>query len=95
MDGLYSDVPEFCKTVKLYDSDLTDEEREKGEITIESKNYSLAPSKYIEFIDHDMEIDYEKEMIRIQKEMREVMKAEKKSQAMLEEAFRGIGYGIE
>ena len=42
-----------------------------------------------------MEIDYEKEMIRIQKEMREVMKAEKKSQAMLEEAFRGIGYGIE
>lgn len=95
VDGLYSDVPEFCKTVKLYDSDLTDEEREKGEITIESKNYSLAPSKYIEFIDHDMEIDYEKEMIRIQKEMREVMKAEKKSQAMLEEAFRGIGYGIE
>lgn len=80
----YQDVPEFCKSVKL-----------DGEDGIRANNYSLAPSKYIEFIDHDLEIDYEKEMARIQNEMREVMKAEKKSQAMLEEAFRGIGYGIE
>ena len=28
-------------------------------------------------------------------EMKEVMKQEKKSQQMLEEAFRGIGYGID
>jgi type I restriction enzyme M protein len=34
-------------------------------------------------------------MARIQGEMREVLKAEKESQAMLEEAFRGIGYGID
>jgi type I restriction enzyme M protein len=34
-------------------------------------------------------------MARIQAEMREVMKAEKKSQTMLKEAFRGIGYGID
>lgn len=54
----------------------------------------LTPSKYIEFIDHDLEIDYEKEMARIQSEMKEVMKQEKKSQQMLEEAFRGIGYGL-
>jgi len=27
--------------------------------------------------------------------MKEVMKQEKKSQQMLEEAFRGIGYGID
>ena len=33
-------------------------------------------------------------MTRIQLEMQEIMKAEKKSQQMLEEAFRGIGYGI-
>ena len=38
---------------------------------------SLTPSKYIEFIDHDLEIDYEKEMARIQAEMQEVMKQEK------------------
>ncbi len=34
-------------------------------------------------------------MARIQSEMKEVMKQEKQSQQMLEDAFRGIGYGIE
>ena len=53
------------------------------------------PSKYIEFIDHDLEINYAAEMSRIQREMREILKAEKASQAMLKEAFEGIGYGIE
>ena len=53
------------------------------------------PSKYIKFIDHDLEIDYEKEMARIQEEMKAVLNEEKKSQAMLAEAFREIGYGIE
>ena len=43
----------------------------------------------------DLDIDYEREMARIQLEMQEVMKQEKKSQQMLEEAFRGIGYGID
>ena len=82
--SLYADVPELCKSVTL-----------EGENGIRANGYSLAPSKYIEFIDHDMEIDYEAEMVRIQKEMREILKAEKSSQAMLEEAFRGIGYGID
>jgi len=62
---------------------------------IEEKGWALTPSKYIEFIDHDLEIDYEKEMTRIQTEMREIMKQEKKSQQMLEDAFRGIGYDID
>lgn len=62
---------------------------------IEDNGWTLVPSKYIEFIDHDLEIDYPKEMARIQQEMRELMQREKKSQQMLEEAFKGIGYGIE
>ncbi|MBE6106416.1 N-6 DNA methylase [Anaerovibrio lipolyticus] len=69
--------------------------RSVGIKEIESKGYTLTPSKYIEFIDHDLDIDYEKEMARIQSEMKELMKDEKKSRQMLEEAFRGIGYGIE
>lgn len=91
----YSDVPEFCRSVKLYDADLTEEERKADIKTIESNDWSLVSSKYIEFVDHDMEIDYEHEMRRVQEEMREIMIAEKQSQIMLEEAFRGIGYGIE
>ena len=97
--SLYSDVPEFCRSVKLFNSDLSEEEKKllaDGKIdTIESKNYALAPSRYIEFIDHDLEIDYTTEMARIQAEMRAVLLEEKHSQAMLEEAFRGIGYGID
>ena len=62
---------------------------------IESKGWALTPSKYIEFIDHDLDIDYDKEMARIQSEMKKIIKQEKESQKMLEDAFRGIGYGID
>jgi type I restriction enzyme M protein len=65
----YSDTEELCASATI------------GEIR--KQNYSLAPSKYIEFIDHDLEINYASEMRRIQGEMREVLKAEKLSQSML------------
>lgn len=66
-----------------------------GKDEIKNCNWNLAPSKYIEFIDHDLEMDYQAEMARIQSEMRDILKSEKQSQKMLEEAFRGIGYGID
>ncbi len=69
--------------------------RSVGIEEIEQNGWTLVPSKYIEFIDHDLEIDYPKEMARIQEEMKELMKREKNSQKMLIEAFKGIGYGIE
>ena len=76
----YKDIPELCKSASLEE--------------IKTKNYSLAPSKYIEFIDHDLEIDYKTEMKRIQKEMKKILQAEKESQKMLEKAFKGIGFSI-
>lgn len=88
--SMYKDVPEYCKAVKV----LRKDRRTPDEITIEDKDFSFTPSKYIEFIDHDLEIDFPTEMGRIQAEMREILIAEKKSQKMLEEAFGGIGYGI-
>lgn len=80
-DGTNYEMPELYRSVGIKE--------------IESKDWALTPSKYIEFIDHDLDIDYEKEMSRIQKEMQDILKAEKKSQQMLEDAFRGIGYGID
>lgn len=80
-DGTNYEMPEIYRSVGIKE--------------IESKDWALTPSKYIEFIDHDLDIDYEKEMSRIQAEMQDIMKAEKKSQQMLEDAFRGIGYGID
>ena len=63
-------------------------------LTIENKGWTLIPSKYIDFIDRDMQIDFRKEMNRIQKEMINVIESEKNTQSMLEDAFEGIGYGI-
>ena len=91
----YSDVPEFCKSVKVFDDDLSAEEKEKEIATVQSNNFSLAPSKYIDFIDHDLEMDYKSEMMRIQSEMKDMLEIEKKSQVMLAEAFGGIGYGLD
>jgi len=48
-----------------------------------------------EFIDHDLGIDYTKEMAHIQSEMRLLITSEELSQSMLKNAFRGIGYGID
>lgn len=80
-DGTNYAVPELYRSVGISE--------------IEEKGWALTPSKYIEFIDHDLDIDYEKEMSRIQNEMKDIMKQEKESQVMLEKAFKGIGYDID
>lgn len=69
--------------------------RSVGIDEIEKQSWSLVPSKYIKFIDHDLDIDFNKEMQRIQTEMKAVLKQEKESQKMLENAFNRIGYGID
>ena len=79
-DGTHYEVPELYRSV--------------GKAEIEAHGWSLIPSKYIEFIDHDLEIDFHAEMGRIQQEMRAVLEQEKQTQKMLEEAFRGIGYEL-
>ena len=80
-DGSNYAVPELYRSV--------------GVDEIEKNGWTLVPSKYIEFVDLDLEIDYPKEMARIQKEMKDLLKREKESQRMLEEAFKGIGYEID
>lgn len=69
--------------------------RSVGIEKIKENNWSLVPSKYIEFIDHDLDIDFKEEMSRIQQEMRDVLAEEEQSQKMLKDAFKGIGYGID
>ena len=80
-DGSSYAVPELYRSVRMEE--------------IERQGWSLIPSKYIEFIDHDLEIDYPAEMARIQEEMKAILAEEMESQRMLMEAFRGIGYGID
>ena len=80
-DGSRYEVPELYRSV--------------GMAEIEKNGWSLIPSKYIEFIDHDLEIDFAAEMGRIRKKMSEVLAQEKQSQKMLVKAFKGIGYGLD
>jgi type I restriction enzyme M protein len=76
----YKNVPEFCYSA-------TSEE-------IEANNWSLIPSKYIEFIDGDSKIDFDKEMSRIQKQFTKILSEEKDSQDKLIDAFARLGYEI-
>ncbi len=76
----YKDVPEFCKSASFEE--------------IEANDFSLVPSKYIEFIDRDSGIDFDTEMKRIQAEFREILKEEKESQQQLINAFKVLGYDI-
>lgn len=70
-DGKNYEIPELYRSVSIEE--------------IERKGWTLTPSKYIEFVDHDLDINYEKEMARIQSEMKEIMEQEKKSQLMLKD----------
>lgn len=71
---------EYCFRAKLDD--------------LKKNNWSLAPSKYIKFVDHDLDINYEEEMGRIQKDMNKLLRNEIDSQSDLINAFKGIGYEI-
>ena len=76
----YKDIPEYCKSAKFED--------------LEANDFSLVPSKYIEFIDRDSGIDFDTEMKRIQKDFRILLQEEKDSQNQLINAFKTLGYEL-
>ncbi len=77
----YQDVPEYCYSASLSE--------------IRKNDYSLIPSKYIEFVDRDSGIDFSKEMTRIQADFKRILADEMGSQEELRTAFKGLGYAIE
>jgi type I restriction enzyme M protein len=76
----YKDVPEFSKSASF--------------AAIEANDFSLVPSKYIEFVDKDSGIDFDTEMKRIQKDFTTLLKEEKESQNQLINAFKTLGYEL-
>jgi len=79
--GAYNDVPEFCYSATLEE--------------MASKDFSLVPSKYIEFVNRDENIDFEDKMTALQKEFSELLKAEAQSKNDLLTVFNELGYAIE
>lgn len=61
---------------------------------IASKNYSLVPSRYIEFVDRDTEIDYATALQQSAGTISDLLRRQKDNAAKLENAFKLLGYEI-
>lgn len=77
----YENIPEFCYSAS-YDE-------------VEEKSFTLVPSRYIEFVNRDENIDFDTKMKTLQAELKELLIEEEKSKAELLEVFKELGYEIE
>jgi type I restriction enzyme M protein len=73
-------APEFCYSASF------DE--------VAKKDFSLVPSKYIEFVNRDENIDFDEKMQALQREFSELLKAEVASKNDLLTVFKELGYEI-
>lgn len=76
----YEDIPEYCYSAKLEE--------------VKSKDYSLVPSKYIEFINCDENIDFDEKMNSLRNEFTQLLKEEETSKKDLLDVFKELGYEI-
>ena len=76
----YKDIPEYCYSASKEE--------------VEKKDYSLVPSKYIEFVNRDENIDFDEKMKTLQTELSELLKSEEESKKELLKVFRELGYEI-
>lgn len=76
----YENIPEFCYSANFEE--------------VQANDFSLIPSKYIEFVDRDREIDFASDMKRIQQKFKILLKEEMDSQEQLKNAFKVLGYEL-
>lgn len=69
--------------------------RSVGLDEIAENNYSLVPSRYIEFVDRDQGIDYEQAMKEASGKVAELLARQQDNQKALEKAFATLGYKME
>lgn len=60
--------------------------------TIKDNNFSLVPSRYIEFVDRDTNIDYDATLKETSKAVSNLLKAHEENTAKIKAAFEGLGY---
>lgn len=80
-EGDYSDIPEYCYSATFEE--------------IEKKDFSLVPSKYIEFLNRDEGQNFEEKMSSLQNELKDLLRAEEQSKMDLLEVFKELGYEID
>lgn len=73
-------VPEYCYSATFEE--------------VKDKEFSLVPSKYIEFVNRDENIDYDTKLHALQEELTDLLKQEQQSTKDLLAVFKGLGYEI-
>ncbi len=79
-DEDYQDMPEYCYSATFEE--------------IAKKDFSLVPSKYIEFVNRDENINFDDKMKALQGEFKELLQAEEESKADLLKVFKELGYEL-
>lgn len=76
----YQNVPEFCYSATLEE--------------VNKKDFSLVPSKYIEFVNRDENIDFDEKMTALKTEIGELLQQEAQSKQDLLKVFKELGFEI-
>ncbi|MDD6313470.1 MAG: N-6 DNA methylase [Porphyromonadaceae bacterium] len=69
--------------------------RSVGIEELKRNNFSLVPSRYIEFVDRDQCIDYDKVLSETAVAVGEMIERQKQNQKALAEAFTALGYELQ
>ena len=77
-DGANYAEPELYRSVSL--------------ATLKENGYSLVPSRYIEFVDRDSDIDYNKVLTETATTVSDLLKRQKKNDETLRNALKQLGY---
>ena len=76
----YANEPEYCYSATLEE--------------IRKKDYSLVPSKYIEFVNRDENIDYDTQMQTLQTELKDLFQQEEALKQEVANVFKALGYEL-
>ncbi|MDF9610999.1 class I SAM-dependent DNA methyltransferase [Bacillus cereus] len=76
----YHNIAEFCYSATLQE--------------VAEKDFSLVPSKYIEFVNRDENIGFDEKMAALQIELTDILRAEENSKKDLLGIFKELGYEI-
>lgn len=80
-ESTYENVPEYCYSA------TRDE--------IASKDYTLVPSRYIEFASREESVDFDEKMKELQSELSDLLKQEEESRKEVLDVFKELGYDIQ
>lgn len=80
VETTYQDIPEYCYSASIEE--------------IRKKDYSLVPSKYIEFVNRDEQIDYSAQMQNLKTDLKDLFDQEADLKKEVENVFKSLGYEL-